>query len=158
MPTIVYRGNAGFSFDGATVNVDVACDMVALEITADTEMIDIGTMCEPGAQDVGRTTYSAVLTLLPTMELHDELSEHIGEAGAFGLSINPHLMPGVNTGRIQFQTRFSALPWGRFEVGQRVEADWPLAVLSDPEWIPIPTTPLAAEGAAPEATPAGDGL
>ena len=32
-------------------------------------------------------------------------------------------------------TRYAALPWGRFELGQRVEVDLPLAVLSTPDYV-----------------------
>lgn len=132
-PTVVREALAKLTIPGtpATV-VDLECHSWALDLTSDTEEIDIGTFCAPGATDVGRTTYAAVLAVLWSPELIADLTPIIGQEGTFTFAPDP----ADPTAVISFDTRISALPWGRFEVGQRVEADLPLAVLSTPVWIP----------------------
>lgn len=134
-PTVVREAIAKFTTsDAVPVEVDLQCHSWALDLTSDTEEIDIGTFCAPGASDVGRTTYTAVLAVLWSPQLILDLESVIGVEGVFTFA------PDINApgAVISFNSRISSLPWGRFEVGQRVEADMPLAVLSTPEWIPGP--------------------
>lgn len=135
-PTVVREAIAKITVPStpSPIEVDMQCHAWALDLTPSTEDIDTGTFCAPGATDVGRTTYTAVLAVLWSPQLILDLEPIIGLQGVFTFA------PDINepTAVIQFDTRISALPWGRFEVGQRVEADLPLAVLSTPEWIPAP--------------------
>jgi hypothetical protein len=153
MPPAVINGGPNLdvqlSYEAATINVDLSCDAFALEITTDTETIDLGTFCNPTASDLGKTTYSAVLSLLWSNELYTKLFDHVGEVG----SINFGTVAGTTPdhGHITFQTKFGALPWGRFEIGQRVESELPLAVLSTPVWTANP--PVGTTTAAPPAAP-----
>lgn len=134
-PTVVREAIAKIHVDDTVpIDVDLQCHSWALDLSSDTEEIDIGTFCAPGATDVGRTTYTAVLAVLWSPQLILDLEPIIGREGTFTFA------PDINAPGdvISFNTRVSAMPWGRFEVGQRVEADLPLAVLSTPEWIEAP--------------------
>jgi len=114
-----------------TVVVDLSCYAVALEITPNVEEVDVGTFCNPVATETGRVTYSALAALLWAPELYTLLFPHVGEPGL--LSFTPDAT--VTVDYIKFNTRYAALPWGRFELGQRVEVDLPLAVLDTPSWV-----------------------
>lgn len=131
-PTIVRESGAHFHFGvspGGTI-VDIACDIWAFELGSDTEEIDIGTFCDPSASDQGRTTYTAVLSLLWSPALYTKLLPHVGEECGFAWV--PDLTDIATA--ITFHTRYSAMPWGRFEIGQRVEVELPLAVLGPIEY------------------------
>jgi len=118
------------NFSGPVV-VDVSCDTVAMEITPNIDEVDVGTFCNPVATDTGRVTYSAVLAMLWSPELYAKLLPHVGEQGTCTFAPdNAHALD-----YIIFNTRYAALPWGRFELGQRVEVDLPLAVLNTPTWV-----------------------
>ena len=117
--------------------LDLSCYLVAFEITPSTEDIDVGVFCAPAISDQGRTTYTAVATLLWEPQLYTDLNPHVGQVGTF-FHATSKLVPIDATQFIQFSTRFMAQPWGRFEVGQRVEVELPLAVLSIPVWLDTP--------------------
>ena len=112
----------------------LGCYTIAFELTPSTEEIDVGTFCAPSLSDQGRTTYTAVLTLLWEPQLYADLEPHIGQLGVLTYKTEP---PDA-TRTITFQTRYAAQPWGRFEVGQRVEVELPLAVLTTPVWQDLP--------------------
>lgn len=121
-----------FTVETTPVAVDLSCYAIALELTPDTEMIDIGTFCDPAATEIGRTTYSAVATLLWAPGLYDALSPHVGKELSIVFIPDASVTPQKH---VAFPSRYQSLPWGRFEVGQRVEVELPLAVLATPAWI-----------------------
>lgn len=122
--------------------VDLSCDAVAVEIGADTENIDVGTFCAPTASDLGRTQYTGVLSGLWSPELYAKLAPHVGQVGWLALNPDQTITPAKF---IHFRTRYGALPWGRFEIGQRVEVDLALAVLDSPVYDDNSTEPKATE-------------
>jgi len=130
--------------------VDLSCDAVAVEIGSDTENVDVGTFCAPTASDLGRTTYTAVLSALWSPELYAKLAPHVGQTGWLALNPDQGLTPAKF---VHFRTRYGALPWGRFEIGQRVDVDLALAVLDAPIYDDNSTEPsaLAAPAEAPAA-------
>jgi len=114
-----------FDPDGTPQEVDVSCWTVAVDISSDTETIDIGTFCAPNASELGRTTESIVIAMLWEGALYTALEAHIGEE--FELQFKPN---NTDTEAIIARCRYAALPWGRFDLGQRVEVDLSLAVLT----------------------------
>jgi hypothetical protein len=114
-----------FKFDTPTAEVDLSCYTVAVDIGSDAETIDVGTFCAPGATEVGKVTETVVVAFLWEEALYTALQAHIGEE--FTMLFKPI---GTGTKVISCTARYAALPWGRFEIGQRVEADLTLAVLS----------------------------
>ena len=110
--------------------VDLSCYAIAMEITPSTEEIDIGTFCAPSASALGRTTYTALASLLWEPALYTALNSHINELGVAAFA--PDATKPLEY--VKFDTRYAAQPWGRFEVGQRVEVELPLAVLTTPAW------------------------
>jgi len=129
-PIVIRQGIVKLNYVAAPTVVDLSCYAVALELTGNTEEVDLGTFCAPGATDQGRTTYSAVLSLLWSPGLYALLAPHVGHEGV--LAFAPvHTLP---LEFVRFATRYSSQPWGRFEIGQRVEVDLPLAVLDTPTW------------------------
>jgi len=144
-PLIVHGGKlylqSALTPGSGTTVANISCDAVALEITPNIEDVDIGTLCNPVATETGRVTYSALAALLWSPELYALLAPHVGEqlyARFMPFNYTQLVPPGVlGDGElyyVSFQTRYAALPWGRFELGQRVEVDLPLAVLSTPTW------------------------
>jgi len=134
--TIIRKGILHFNFTGPVV-VDLSCFATAFELTPSTEEIDIGTFCAPSAVEQGRTTYSALVAFLWEPALYTALQAHIGELMTFAFA--PNYL--INTEYIKFDSKYASQPWGRFEIGQRVEVELPLAVLTVPTWItgtPIP--------------------
>jgi len=137
----IATGQPGYS-QGIIINyttapieiLDLGCYATAFELTPSTEDIDVGVMCAAGLTDQGRTTYSAVLVMLWEPRLYTDLQPHINHVGKF--SYMTDYPDGSKV--IQFNTRFAAQPWGRFEIGQRVEVELPLAVLETPYWIDLP--------------------
>jgi len=127
---IVGEAMVVLDFGGAAV-IELDCDSNALEITGNTEDIDTGVFCEPGATEQGRTTYTAVLSQLWSPALYTKLAPHVGQPCV--LRFYPD---ATDTSRyITFDTRYASVPWGRFEVGQRVEVDLALAVLTAPTYV-----------------------
>ncbi len=128
-PSIIRNASFHLNYAGPVI-VDLSCDAIALEITPSTEEIDVGTFCNPSATEQGRTTYTAVASLLWSPALYAKLQPYVGVQGLLAFApdaTNP-------TDYVRFNTRFAAQPWGRFEVGQRVEVELPLAVLETPTW------------------------
>ncbi len=148
--TIVRKAVLHFNFTGPVV-VDLSCYTTALEITPSTEEIDVGTFCNPSLTDQGRTTYSAVAAFLWEPALYTALQSHIGESMlvAFAPDANDLLH------YVKFNSRYAAQPWGRFEIGQRVEVELPLAVLDTPVWF-SGTLPLLDEAGEPQAITADE--
>jgi len=133
--------------------IDLSCYTVAFELTPSTEDIDVGTFCDPSKTDVGRTTYTAVLSMLWEPALYTALEPHLGQIGQFRM----FLTPGGSPEFLTFDTRFVAQAWGRFEVGQRVEVDLPLGVLTTPSMevtVPLAQQQPAEGGPAAESKPA----
>lgn len=114
-----------FDPDGTGIEVDMSCYAIAVDISSDTETIDIGTFCNPNASELGRTTESIVVATLWEEALYTALSAHIGEE--FEMQFKPN---AADTKAVIARARYASLPWGRFELGQRVEAELALAVLS----------------------------
>jgi extradiol dioxygenase family protein len=128
MPPVISREpELLFIFDpsGTPVEVDMSCHAVAVDISSDTETVDVATFCNPTASELGRTTESIVVATLWSEDLYTDLSAHLGEE--FEMQFKPN---AADTKAIICQARYASLPWGRFELGQRVEADLALAVLS----------------------------
>jgi hypothetical protein len=119
-----------FNFTGPVV-VDVSCYTIALELTPNVEEVDVGTFCNPTATETGRVTYTALLAMLWAPELYALLQPHVGAQAL--LSFAPDAAHAADY--VRFTTRYAALPWGRFELGQRVEVDLPLAVIDTPTWV-----------------------
>ncbi len=130
-PGITVLNTAEVELDFGGTIVELECDANALEITPSTEEIDLGVFCEPGATEQGRTTFTAVLSLLWSPALYTKLAAHVGELGV----IRFYPDPSDRSRYVTFQTRYAAQPWGRFEVGQRVEVELPLAVLTTPDYV-----------------------
>jgi hypothetical protein len=146
--TIVRRGILHFNFTGPVV-VDLSCFTTALEITPSTEEIDVGTFCAPSLTEQGRTTYAAVVSMLWEPALYTALQPYVGVQ--FLLAFAPNAL--VNTEYVRFNSRFAAQPWGRFEIGQRVEVELPIAVLDTPTWITGTPLPLVQPLPAPVPEP-----
>jgi hypothetical protein len=127
--TIVRSAILHFNFTGPIV-VDLSCYAIALEIVPSTEDVDIGTMCAPSLTTQGRTTFSALAAFLWEPALYTALQPHIGESMLVAFAPDAT----KNTEYIKFGSRYAAQPWGRFEIGQRVEVELPLAVLDVPLW------------------------
>lgn len=109
---------------GTPTTIDLSCNVLAVDIRETADIIDIGTFCSPGATEVGKVTSTIVVATLWSPELHALLSPHKGEVGT--MQFQPQLSdPKV----IAASVKIASLPWGRFEIGQRVEDDLPLAVL-----------------------------
>ena len=60
------------------------------------------------------------------------MSPHVREEAVFSYAPDAAAAAKV----ITFDTRYGGMPWGRFELGQRVEVDLPLAVLSPIDYTP----------------------
>jgi hypothetical protein len=132
--TVIRGGSISINYvDAPTASIDLSCYTVALEITPSTEDIDVGTFCAPTLQDQGRTTFTAVLSLLWEPALYTLLQPYIGRVG----NLIAYATGAVDK-NIKFSTRFVAQPWGRFEIGQRVEVELPLAVLDTPVMVTNP--------------------
>jgi hypothetical protein len=126
--TIIRRAIMHLNF-GAT-SLDLSCYTTAFELAPETETIDIGTFCNPSASTLGRTTYTATVSLLWEPAVYTLLQPHIGETGQAVFSPDAALPLEF----IRFDTKYGSQPWGRFEIGQRVEVELPLAVLTVPTW------------------------
>jgi hypothetical protein len=130
-PIVIRKSLLHLNYPGP-LTVDLSCYAIALEITPNIEDLDVGTFCNPSAMVHGRVTYSATATLLWEPALYTLLQVHIGEAALCVFAPDAAVMAA----HVQFNTRFSSQPWGRFELGQRVEVELPLAVLDTPVWMP----------------------
>ena len=141
--TIVRTAVLHFNYAGPTV-VDLSCYTTALEITPSTEDIDIGTFCAPSLSTPGRTTYTALAAFLWEPALYTALTPMIGIPILVAFAPDAADM----THYVKWNSKFMAQPWGRFEVGQRVEVELPLAVLDIPTWV-SGTLPLVSETGEP---------
>ncbi len=127
---VVRTAAVELDFGGGTV-VELECDANALELAPSTEDIDVGVFCEPSATEQGRTTYTAVLSGFWSPDLYTKLVGHVGQDAT--LRFYPDAAD--TTRYITFGTRYSSVPWGRFEVGQAVPVDLALAVLTTPDYV-----------------------
>ena len=126
-PLIVRDGELTIEFTTPTAStVDLSCYAFAVEPSSDVEELDIGTFCTPNATDQGKVTESIVISMLWSEDLYTALQPHIGQEGH--LVYKP--VPGPTAKALQADVKYSTMPWGRFEIGARVEVDLPLAVLS----------------------------
>ena len=114
-----------FDPDGTPNPVDLSCYTIAVDPSSDTESIDIGTFCNPNASELGRTTESIVVAFLWEEGLFTALQTHVGEE--FEMQFKPN---SADTKAVMCRARYSSMPWGRFDLGQRVEVDLALAVLT----------------------------
>lgn len=113
----------GIRFGAALV--DLSAYVVAVEPSSEAESIDIGTFATPNATDVGKVTDAITVACLWSPEMYAALSAHIDEEGLL------IFQPDADTAEaIQATVKYGTIPWGRFEVGARVEGDLVLAVLS----------------------------
>lgn len=106
--------------------VDISCYVVAVEITTETEMVDVGTFCDPGAMEAGRTTRSGVLSCLWSEAMYtalDALTDSVHE-----LVVTPESGTTITVDVLIP----SPIPFGRFEIGQRVEVDVPMILQAIP--------------------------
>ena len=120
-PTLIFVADP----DGTPGPVDLSCYAYAVDISADTETIDIATFCSPAASELGRTTTECTIAFLWEEALMTALEPMKGEEVEIQLKLN-----ATDTKSLIFRGRFATLPWGRFELGQRVEVDLPVAILS----------------------------
>ncbi len=114
-----------FTPDATAVEVDVSCYAIAVDPSSDTESIDIATFCQPSATELGKTTEQLVVAFLWEPALYTALSTHVGEEFELQLKMN-----SADTEALIARCRYAALPWGRFELGQKTEVDLSLAVLT----------------------------
>ena len=125
-PLIVREGELVIEYTTPTAaTVDLSCYAFAVEPASDVEELDIGTFCAPSATDQGKITESIVISLLWSEDLYTALQPHIGVAGKL---VYTPVAGGSKA--LQADVKYSTMPWGRFEIGARVEVDLPLAVLS----------------------------
>lgn len=126
-PLIVREGELTIEYTTPTPGtVDLSCYAFAVEPSSDVEELDIGTFCTPNATDQGKISESIVVSMLWSEDVYAELAPYIGQAGK--LVYKP--VPGATAKALQADVKYSTMPWGRFEIGARVEVDLPLAVLS----------------------------
>lgn len=119
---------------GAGPTVDLSPFVVAVEIQSEAETIDIGTFATPKATDTGKITDSITLAILWSAELYAALKPNVDVEGTLIFQPDADVPEAV-----QATVKYSTLPWGRFEVGARVEADIVLAVLSELDYaVPVP--------------------
>jgi hypothetical protein len=111
--------------------LDLSCYTTAWELAPETEDIDVGTFCAPALSDVGRTTFTATVSLLWEPALYTLLQPYIGAICTFSYEPDSTLVPKKY---VRFTCRYGSQPWGRFELGQRVEVELPLAVLTTPDF------------------------
>jgi len=112
--------------DGANPAVDISCYVVAVELTTETEMIDVGTFCDPGAMEAGRTTRSGTLSCLWSETMYTALD-------ALTDTVLEMVVTPVAGTTITVDVIIPApIPFGRFEIGQRVETDVPLILQGIP--------------------------
>ena len=105
--------------------MDLSAYVVAVDISVDAETIDIGTFSTPKATDTGKVTESITVAILWSAPMYTALAAHVDEVGDMVFKVD-----ATDTKSIQAQVKYASLPWGRFEVGARVEDDLVLAVLS----------------------------
>jgi hypothetical protein len=128
MTALVPR-NPTVKIDYAGTEVDLSPFTVAVDIATSADVIDVGTFETPKATETGKVTESITLAILWSWDMYKAVQPHIGEEGE--LLFVPDPADTVNTAPIHATVKFASMPWGRFEVGARVEADLVLAVLSE---------------------------
>jgi hypothetical protein len=106
--------------------VDLSPFVVAVEITSEGETIDIGTFATPRATETGKVTDAITIAVLWSAEMYAALSAHVDEEGVLLFKPDDDVPEAI-----QATVKYATIPWGRFEIGARVEGDLVLAVLSD---------------------------
>lgn len=123
-PLVVRQPTVIIDFAGTAV--DLSCYAYGVDIGSDVDTIDTGTFCTPNATDQGRVTETIVVNLLWEDALYALLQPHLGVEGH--LEFVPS--PAAGAKAIQADVKYVAMPWGAFTLGERVEADLTLSVLS----------------------------
>jgi hypothetical protein len=125
-----------------TTLVDLSAFAVAVEITSEGETVDIGTFATPRATDTGKITDAITIAVLWSVDMYTALSAHVDEEGTLIFQPDADVPEAI-----QATVKYATIPWGRFEVGARVEGDLVLAVLSDITYA-VPPAVLAADESA----------
>lgn len=131
---------------GSAAVIDLTCYCYAFELTPDLETIDVGTFCDPSRQAPGRHTWTSMLSMLWEHELHEVILTVIGKPAT--LVYVPDTASDTPFA-IYVDTMFRTQPTGRFELGQRVEIEYPVPVLAAPRYEAWTPPPLAASAPAP---------
>lgn len=113
---------AKITFPGPVV-VDLSAYTIAFEPSSEVETVDLGVFSDPKASDTGRVTDSLTLAMLWSPQLYDALSPYVDIAGTFAGKYTVG-----DTRAVRATVKFGTLPWGRFEIGTRVEVDLVLVV------------------------------
>ena len=113
---------AKITFSGPTV-VDLSPYCIAFEPGSEVETVDLGVFSDPKASDTGRVTDTLTLALLWSPALYDALAPFVGSTGTFAGKYTT-----ADTRAVRATVKYGTLPWGRFELGQRVEVDLVLAI------------------------------
>jgi hypothetical protein len=108
------------------VAVDLSNYLVAAEMTSEAEMVDVGTFGAPMGQDTGRRSDSITLALLWSDALHTLLAAHVNAEG--DLVFTPD---SGDASTLTCKVKYGAVPYGRFELGQKVEVDLVLAIVDE---------------------------
>ena len=127
-PILVRGGTLKVAW-GVTTAEDWSCFVTGFDLTPTTDMVDTGTLCNPDAQLPGRTTWDCSVDYLFCDDFYDALTGHEGEVGHLEYHPDP---AGANS--VKVDVMFSAIPFGRFAVGERVEGTLDLAVQNTPAW------------------------
>ena len=129
--TVLFKPGFKIVYNPGAVVVDLSCFTVSVELTPNVEDVDVGTYCAPTATDQGRVTYSASATMLWEPALYTTLTPQMGRLDGL-VQIYPRGTFPLEV--VRWTGGYVLQPWGRFEVGQRVEVELPLAVLDTPVW------------------------
>jgi hypothetical protein len=109
---------------GATVVEDISCYVTAVELSTSAELIDTGTFCDPASKDSGIVTREGTLMALWSGDMYTSLKPLEGTAYDLVLT--------VPDGTITCEVVIPHVPFGRYEIGQRVEVDIPLILNEEP--------------------------
>ncbi len=116
--------------DGTPTKSDISCYVKRFAHEVTPEEIDVSTFCNTAATEVGKVSDSAVLTVLWSEEMYDELSLETGNIVGLEVMYN-----AGDTKAVSLRVRWAAIPFGTIEVGQINEVDIPLAVLVTPDYV-----------------------
>ena len=110
--------------NGATVVQDLSCYVTAVELSTSAELIDTGTFCDPASKDSGIVTREGTIMALWSGDMYTDLLPLVGNT--YDLEIV------VPDGTITVECVIPHIPFGRFEIGQRVEVDIPIILNEEP--------------------------
>lgn len=106
-----------------TVVLDISDYVVAVEPSSEAEQIDMGTFANPKASETGRVTDAVTIAVLWAPGLYDMLAPYVNVQGTVEARY-----AASDPKAIRAAVKYGTLPWGRVEVGQRIEADLVLVV------------------------------